>query len=129
MSGMRSGRGLGAAIGWGVALWFIGYVLGIALYFLAPPSLIGWVILPIGVSLTWFVLWRFIDATRLENYVILAAVWVAIAVVGDFLFIVQALHPPDGYYKLDVYLYYVLTLVMPLMAGWLKTRARRLAAR
>ena len=129
MSRRRSGRGLLAAIGWGAALWFIGYLLGIALYALVPPWLIGWIILPIGVSLTWFVLWRFIDATRLENYVVLAAVWVAIAVVGDFLFIVQALHPPDGYYKLDVYLYYVLTLVMPLMAGWLKTRARRLAAR
>ena len=126
---MRSGHGLRTVIGWGAALWFIGYLLGIALYALVPPSLIGWIILPTGVALTWFVLWRFIDATRLENYVVLAAVWVAIAVVGDFLFIVQALHPPDGYYKLDVYLYYVLTFVMPLMAGWFKTRARRLAAR
>ena len=129
MSGRRSGRGLRAAIGWGSALWAVGYLLGIALYSLVPPSLIGWIILPIGVALTWFVLWRFIDARHLEDYVVLAAVWAAIAVVGDYLFIVQALHPPDGYYKLDVYLYYVLTLVMPLMAGWLKTRARRLAAR
>lgn len=126
---MRSGRGLGAAIGWGSALWFIGYLLGVALYFLVPPLLIGWVALPIGAGLTWFVLWRLIEARRFANYVVLAVAWVAIAVVGDFLFIVQTLHPPDGYYKLDVYLYYVLTLVMPLMAGWLKTRARRLAAR
>ena len=58
------------------------------------------------------------------GYVRLAVVWTVIAVAGDFLFIVKALHPPDGYYKLDVYLYYVLTFLMPMMAGSLKARER-----
>lgn len=117
-----------AAIGWGIALWFVGYVLGIGLYFLVPPSLLGWVIMPIGAALTWVVLWRRIEFRHLADYVRLAAAWTLIAVAGDFLFIVTALHPPDGYYKPDVYLYYALTFLMPLMAGWLKTRAPRLLA-
>ena len=129
MSRIRSGRGLGAAIGWGSTLWFIGYLLGIALYFLVRPSLIGWIILPIGAGLTALVLWRFVAARRFADYLRLAVAWAAIAVVGDFLFIVQTLRPPDGYYKLDVYLYYVLTFLMPLMAGWLKTSARERPAR
>lgn len=120
---MRAKRGLAGAIGWGIALWFTGYVLGIGLYFLVALSLLGWVIMPIGAALTWVVLWRWVESRDFVGYVRLAVVWTAIAVAGDFLFIVKALHPPDGYYKLDVYLYYVLTFLMPLIAGWLKTRA------
>jgi len=124
VSWIRSRRGLQVAIGWGAALWFIGYVLGIALYFLVPASLLGWVIMPVGAALTWFVLWRRIASRSFVDYVSLAVVWTGIAVAGDFVFIVMALHPPDGYYKLDVYLYYVLTFLMPMMAGSLKARER-----
>lgn len=117
-----------AAMGWGVTLWFTGYALGIGLYFLVPASLLGWVIMPIGVVLTWVVLWRWIEPTDFAGYLLLAVTWTVIAVAGDFLFIVKAFHPPDGYYKLDVYLYYGLTFLMPLMVGWLKIRAPRLLA-
>jgi hypothetical protein len=44
-----------------------------------------------------------------------------IAVLGDYLFIVKAFKPADGYYKLDVYLYYVLTVIIPVAAGWRRT--------
>ncbi len=32
-------------LGWGFALWFIGYALGIMLFAILPPALIGWAIL------------------------------------------------------------------------------------
>ena len=38
------------------------------------------------------------------------------AIVLDYLLIVKALNPADGYYKLDVYLYYALTFILPLAA-------------
>jgi hypothetical protein len=44
------------------------------------------------------------------------------AVVLDYIFIVKAFGPPDGYYKLDVYVYYVLTCTIPIAVGWWKTR-------
>ena len=57
----------------------------------------------------------------LRHFVILAVVWTVIAVAFDYVFIVKAFSPPDGYYKLDVYLYYVLTFATPLAVGWWKT--------
>jgi hypothetical protein len=47
----------------------------------------------------------------------LALVWSAMAVVLDYLFIVKAFNPADGYYKADVYLYYLLTVLLPLAVG------------
>ena len=55
---------------------------------------------------------------------LLALVWLLIAVLGDYFFIVKAFTPVDGYYKLDVYIYYALTLVIPLFAGWRRTSHR-----
>ncbi len=46
------------------------------------------------------------------------------AALGDYLFIVKALKPADGYYKPDVYLYYAPTLAIPLFAGWRRTLRR-----
>jgi len=35
------------ALGWGFALWLIGCALGVALFLVVPPSLIGWLITPL----------------------------------------------------------------------------------
>ena len=43
------------SLGWGLALWFTGYVLGIILFLLLPARLICWAIMPIGVIITF---WR-----------------------------------------------------------------------
>ncbi len=110
------------SLGWGFVLWLIGYVLGIVLFFVLPPSLLGWVIMPIGVIITLWVLLRRVKSDALQYYVVLAVVWTVIAITFDYLFIVQALHPADGYYKLDVYLYYALTFIIPLTVGWWKAK-------
>ncbi len=108
------------SLGWGFVLWLIGYVLGIVLFFVLPPSLLGWVIMPIGVIITLWVLLKRIKRGALQYYLVLAIVWTAIAIAFDYLFIVQALKPADGYYKLDVYLYYALTFILPTIVGWWK---------
>lgn len=107
-------------LGWGFILWLVGYVLGFILFFVVQPSLIGWVILPIGVLITLWVLLNKIGKGPVLYYLMIAIVWTVIAVVFDYLFIVKALHPADGYYKLDVYIYYLLTFLMPLIVGWWK---------
>lgn len=108
------------SFGWGFILWLIGYGLGIILIALVPPSTIGWIIMPIGVIITLWVLFKKIKADSFGYYSWLAAVWVLIAIVFDYLFIVKSFKPADGYYKLDVYLYYALTFVLPLIVGWRK---------
>lgn len=104
-------------LGWGFALWLVGYVLGIVFFFVIPIALIGWVVAPIGAVLTLLVLARHVQRGTLGRYAIVAVAWTVIAVVFDYLFIVQLLQPDDGYYKLDVYLYYALTFILPLFFG------------
>jgi len=112
------------ALGWGIVLWAIGYALGFVFYFVLPPTLIGWAILPIGTIITLWVLFMKVKGRGLRYYGDLAGAWMVIAVVFDYLFIVRLLSPADGYYKTDVYLYYALTFILPFIAGWLKGRKR-----
>lgn len=110
------------ALGWGFLLWLIGYALGFVFFALVPPALIGWVIMPIGIVIALLVAFKKVKGVGPKYYLGIAAVWTLIAVVFDYLFLVKVLKPADGYYKLDVYLYYVLTFLIPLFAGWWKMR-------
>lgn len=107
---------------WGAVLWIIGYVLGIVFFMIVPPSMIGWVIMPIGIILTLWVLYKKVNGDSLRYYLSLAIVWTVIAIVFDYLFLVQVFKPADGYYKLDVYLYYLATFALPLLVGWQKKK-------
>jgi hypothetical protein len=109
------------SLGWGFVLWLIGYVLGIVFFALVPENLIGWIIMPIATVITFWVAFKKVQGDTFRYYCLVALVWLLIAVLGDYLFIVKALNPADGYYKPDVYLYYALTLAIPLLAGWMKT--------
>lgn len=109
-------------LGWGFLIWLIGYVLGIALFAFVPASLIGWVIMPIGIIVTLFILFKKIKSTSLNYYLMLAVAWTIIAVVFDYFLLVKLFKPADGYYKLDVYIYYALTFILPLAVGFLKTK-------
>jgi hypothetical protein len=103
-------------------LWLIGYGLGIVLFAVVPPALLGWMIMPIGIAITLWVLFKKISSHFFLYYFNLAIIWTLIAIVFDYLFLVKVFHPADGYYKPDVYLYYVLTFVLPLAVGWRKNR-------
>lgn len=109
------------AFGWGFLLWLVGYGLGILLFTIVPLWMIGWIITPIGTTITVWVLLKKIQSPAFTHYVWLAIVWTLIAVVCDYFFLVKAFKPADGYYKPDVYLYYALTFVLPLVVGWKKT--------
>jgi len=108
------------ALGWGFLLWLIGYILGFVLYFVMPSQMIGWVVMPVMTLITVLVLLKMVKSDASYYYLELAIVWTVIAVGFDYLFIVKALNPADGYYKLDVYLYYALTFIIPLIIGWWK---------
>ena len=108
------------ALGWGFVLWLIGYGLGIMLFAVVPLNMIGWIITPIGTALTLWVLFKKVKGESFQYYLLLAITWTLIAIIFDYLFLVKVFKPADGYYKLDVYLYYVLTFILPLIAGWSK---------
>lgn len=105
-------------LGWGFALWLIGYLLGFIFFFILPPALLGWVIMPIGTAITLWVLIKQTKINSLQSALHLSISWTAIAIIFDYLFIVQLLKPVDGYYKPDVFVYYLLTFALPLLAAW-----------
>jgi hypothetical protein len=104
-------------LGWGLLLWLFGYLLGIILFFLVPPSMMGWIITPIAVVVTLWILVKKIKSVSVPYYFAIAVTWTLLAVVLDYFLIVKAFNPEDGYYKPDVYLYYVLTFILPLIVG------------
>ena len=111
---------LKSAFGWGFLLWLIGYLLGIILFMFIPPTILGWVIMPVGITLTLWVLSKKINNVSLKHYLLLAIIWTFIAIVFDYFFLFKLFKPEDGYYKLDVYLYYIFTFSLPLVVGWNK---------
>lgn len=110
------------SLGWGILLWFIGYVLGFVFFAFVPQDQIGWYIMPFGAVITLLVLLKFIKGKNLQYFLKVAVIWALTAVVFDYIFLVQLLKPAGGYYKLDVYIYYGLTFLLPLAVGWYKTR-------
>lgn len=109
-------------LGWAVLLWIIGYVLGFVFFPLVPMEMIGWYVMPIGLAITCYVLWKWVRVDVLSRAAVLGIAWCLIAIVLDYLFIVKLLNPSDGYYKLDVYLYYASALLLPLAAALIRRR-------
>ena len=109
---------------WGLLLWLIGYALGIILFPFVPSTMIGWIITPFGVLPTCLVLLKKVKGNSLSYYAGIGLLWVAIAVLCDYFLLYKAFKPADGYYKLDVYFYYTVTFLLPLLIGWWKTKKK-----
>jgi hypothetical protein len=105
---------------WGLALWFVGYVLGIILFFVVPKDMIGWVITPLATLMTVWVLLKNIKRPEFMDYFGIGVVWTVIAMIMDFIFLVVLFKTGAAYYKPDVLLYYFLTFTLPLAVGYWK---------
>jgi hypothetical protein len=82
--------------------------------------MIGWYVTPFGIALTCLVLWKWVRVSAIGEAILLGLIWSAIAIICDYFFLVKLLNPPDGYYKFDVYLYYLLMLALPIAAAMLR---------
>jgi len=104
---------------WGFMLWLFGYILGIIFFAFVPKDMIGWFVSPLGIIFMLWVLLKKIKREEFMCYFGLGLIWVAMAVVLDYVFLVKLFKSAD-YYKLDVYLYYTLTFILPIAVGWFK---------
>lgn len=110
---------------WGFILWLIGYVLGFAFFALVPQDQLGWYIMPIGTIITIFVAYKFIKSTDWKYYLKVGVIWMLTAIVLDYFFIVWLLNAGQmSYYRVDVFIYYALTLLIPLIVGFYKGRIK-----
>jgi hypothetical protein len=102
----------------GSAIWLIGYIISIILYGFVPSSLLGWILFVLLTPLTVYIAYlRFRNRKETTGYyIVVALVWVILAVVFDYLFIVKALNA-QNYYKADVFVYYLVTFLVPFAVG------------
>jgi hypothetical protein len=108
---------------WGFILWLIGYVLGISYYMIMPVNMVGWVIMPIATIITIWVLLKKIKRERFTCYIGIGVIWTLMAIILDYIFNVR-LFNITNYYKLDIYIYYLLTFFIPIMVGYYKMKLK-----
>jgi hypothetical protein len=104
---------------WGLALWIFGYVLGMIFFAFVPKDVIGWYVTPFGIVAILWVLFKKIERESFMCYIGLGIIWTIMAMILDYIFLVKMLSATD-YYRLDVYLYYALTFLLPIAVGWKK---------
>jgi hypothetical protein len=109
----------------GTFFWLIGYLASLVLFFSPIAGIMGWILLvvftPITVAITWW--WfRKREPLSLQYYAGVGVAWMLIAMVLDFLFIVLVFQ--TAYYKPDVYLYYIITFLIPVGVGLYLNRIR-----
>ena len=107
------------ALGLGIGFWLIGYIASIILYFFIPNGILGWVLFVIFTPICLYVSYlRFRKRKEdMQYYLMIAAVWLIIAIIFDYIFIVNAFHT-NSYYKLDVLVYYATTFIIPVLIGY-----------
>jgi len=111
--------------GLGMGLWLIGYLASLVLFFSPYAGIMGWILLviltPITIAVTWW--WfRQRKGLSLEYYAKVGIAWMLIAIVFDYLFIVQLFKA--AYYGPDVFVYYAMTFLIPVGVGFYLIRSR-----
>jgi hypothetical protein len=106
-------------LGLGVGLWVIGYVASLVLFFTPLKGVMGWILLVVLAPVTAYIAYRRFKSRKkaLAYYAVVSVAWLAVAMVMDYVFIVKLFTQP-GYYALDVFAYYAVTFLMPLLIGW-----------
>ena len=111
--------------GLGTALWLMGYLASLVLFFSPYAGVMGWILIafftPVTIAIVW---WWFRKRERLplQYYAGAGVAWVLIAVVLDYLFIVQLFQA--NYYGTDVFVYYAATFLIPVGVGLYLNRSR-----
>ncbi len=97
--------------------WLVGYLASLILFFTPLAGNLGWILIAIFTPFTIIITWWWFRARELPllYYAEVGLAWMMIAVVFDYLFIVQVFRTP--YYNLDVIVYYVLTFLVPIGVG------------
>jgi hypothetical protein len=113
---------------WGALLWLFGYALSFVFYPFVPVAWLGLAVGPFALVVTIWVAFKKVNGPSLSHYALVGVIWTVLAVVLDYFLLVRLLKPADGYYKIDVYLYYVLTFAVPTAVGWWKLRRKAAAA-
>ena len=105
-------------LGLGFGLWLIGFALGMMLFAFVPVARLGWIIMPIMFVVTvWVALKRLRGSgEKLSYFVLVGVVWLLVAVLFDYIFLVKTF-AAQNYYDADIFVYYTLSLIIPIAVG------------
>ena len=112
-------------LGLGTLLWLIGYLSSLVLFFTPYAGIMGWILIAIFTPVTIAVAWWWFGRKGFHSlyyYIGVGAAWTLIAVVFDYLFIVQLFQAT--YYEPDVFVSYAVTFLIPVFVGFYLIRTR-----
>lgn len=118
------GQWIKDTVGLGTGFWLLGYVVSLVLFFSPYAAIMGWIITPVFTPVTLTITWWWFRKRDLQPgyYIRVGLVWTLIAIVLDYLFIVQLFQA--SYYGIDVFFYYALTFLIPVGVGLYLVQAR-----
>jgi drug/metabolite transporter (DMT)-like permease len=111
--------------GLGTALWLVGYLASLVLFFSPYAGVMGWILIAFFTPVTIVIVWwwfRKRERLSLQYYAGTGVAWVLIAIVLDYLFIVLLFQA--NYYGTDVFVYYAVTFLIPAVVGLFLNRSR-----
>jgi len=100
--------------GLGTALWLMGYLASLVLFFTPCAGIMGWILLAVFTPVTIVITWWWFNTRKslsLRYYAGVGIAWMLIAIVLDYLFIVLLFNAT--YYDPDVFVYYAVTFLIP----------------
>jgi hypothetical protein len=111
--------------GLGTALWLIGYLASLVLFYTPYAGIMGWILIAIFTPVTIVIAWWWFgkrEPLPLQYYALVGIAWMLIAVLLDYLFIVLLFQA--SYYEPDVVVYYTVTFLIPVGVGIYLNRTR-----
>ena len=111
--------------GLGTALWLIGYLASLVLFYTPYAGIMGWILIAIFTPVTIVIAWWWFgkrEPLPLQDYALVGIAWMLIAVLLDYLFIVLLFQA--SYYEPDVVVYYTVTFLIPVGVGLYLNRTR-----
>ena len=113
-------------LGWGVALWAIGFVLG-SIFRVAGMDLEGiWfkILMLVIMAVVTYIIATRVEMKDLTQALIIGLVWLVVVGVLDYLILVQGFNKGDtsSYYSWSMCTSYGITLLMPMLVQSLKKK-------
>jgi hypothetical protein len=110
----------------GIFIWLMGYIASIILFPFVPDNILGWILCIIFTPITIIIAYlRFRNRKlKLFCYFMTGVFWAIIAMILDYFFIVRLFNSVT-YYKPDVFVYYIVTFLIPLIIGLYNINKRK----
>lgn len=106
------------AVGGGLILWAVGFLLGMILFTFVDIAIMGWIIMPMVVLVAIVLAARMAKkrAASIAYFFSVGVVWLVIPLLLDYVILVRG-YDAENYYDLDIMIYYASMLLIPVVVS------------